>query len=125
MAAHIGTIRQTDRSGMLAYSDPPVMELSDRSAHYSVTWCAGGIVHEAHHSMLYRTYRDAHGLPVPRGVWTGEQAECAAIERQLDALAALGAPAHERDHLARQDGPHHDVNGNGKYDRTDYELRDW
>ena len=50
--SYVGRIEQGPRSGMWAYRDPPTFELNDRSAFYSITWCAGSIVHDSYHSKL-------------------------------------------------------------------------
>ena len=122
---YVGVIRQGARSGMWAYRDPPTLELSDRTAHYSVTWCAGTLVHDAHHSMLYHDYRSKNSVPVPHDVWIGVAAERAAIERQLSVMVAVGAPKHETNYLSILDGTHHDITGEGEYSWADYDPRDW
>jgi hypothetical protein len=122
---YIGLIRQGPRSGMRAFDDPPTLELGDPSTFYSITWCAGSIVHDAHHSRLYHEWIAAHGAPVPPAEWTGTAIELACNRIQLAALERIDAPAHERTYLAGQDGRHWDVNGDGVDDERDLRLRNW
>lgn len=122
---YIGRIRQGLHSGMRAFEDPPTLELADPSTFYSITWCAGSIVHDALHSRLYHEWLAAHGAPVPAAEWTGTAIELACNRVQLAALECIGAPAHELTYLAGQDGTHWDVNGDGAYDERDLRLRDW
>jgi len=52
VTTYIGRISQAKHSGMAAYENPPTMELNDRTAFYSVTWCASSIAHDSIHSKL-------------------------------------------------------------------------
>ncbi len=123
--SYVGKIQQSPRSGMWAWKDPPTMTLADRTAHSSVTWCAGAIVHEAYHSMLYHSYKAANGVPVPQDVWTGVEIERRAIGRQITVMVALGAPNDEIGYLGNLDGTHNDITGDGAYTWEDYDLVDW
>ena len=80
---------------MWAGKRPPVFELSDRSAFFSVTWCAGAIAHDSFHSKLYHDYKRAHWLFVPSKVWKGHEVEVKCIEHQLQVLKEIGAPDSE------------------------------
>jgi hypothetical protein len=122
---YVGKIEQYGRSGMSAYKDPPTYEMADRTTFYSVSWCASTIAHDSFHSKLYHEYKREHSGPVPDNVWTSVDAERKCLKHQLAVLTKIGAPKHEIDHCSKQDGTHHDVNKDGKYDREDYELRDW
>src|ERR1039457_2618819 len=66
----IGIIRQFPHSGMEADHHPPIFDLGDRSAAYSVTWLAGAIAHDSYHSKLYHDYLKTH-WSVPDEIWTG------------------------------------------------------
>lgn len=123
--ANVGRIRHAARSGMEARRNPPRISLSSKSAHYSVTWCAGSIVHEAYHSKLYQTHLAAFGPPVPSHVWGGTEVERKAIKRQIKALAEIGAPGNEIAYLFSLDGTHWDVDKDGVYTQNDFLLRDW
>lgn len=119
---YIDRIEQGNRTGMTAYK---TLVLTRKTAMYSLTWCAGTLVHEAYHSQLYHEYRDAHGLPVPDDAWTGQQREMECIAHQLSIMRQLGAPQHEVDHLLSRDGTHFDINQDGLYTWEDYYARDW
>jgi hypothetical protein len=95
----IGVIQQSKRSGMKAYLNPPRFEMSDGTAFYSLTWCAGCIAHDSFHSKLYHDYLRAHpgARSVPDPVWTGEAAEKACSEHQIQVLKDIGAPVAEVD----------------------------
>jgi hypothetical protein len=91
----VGVIREAEHSGMRAEQNPPVFELNDRSAFYSVTWCAGVIAHDSFHSQLYHGYKETHAAKVPAAVWTGHEAEAKCLEHQVRVLTELGAPPGE------------------------------
>ena len=91
----VGIIRQGKHSGMRASQKPPVFDLNDRSAFYSVTWCAGVIAHDSFHSKLYHDYKREHWLFVPRKIWTGREAEAKCLEHQLRVLTDISAPESE------------------------------
>ena len=50
---NVAIIAEGKRSGMWAYKNPPTYEISNASALYSISWCAGTIAHDAYHSKLY------------------------------------------------------------------------
>jgi len=126
IARHVKRIKHDTRSGMAAYENPPTFYLADRSAFYSVTWCAGCIAHDAHHSKLYHDYLAAHGgQSVPDAVWSGQAAEQQCLKYQLTILESIGAPDDERVYVASCDGSHGDVNRDGKYDWRDDQQRNW
>ena len=122
---YIGRIAQARRSGMNADANPPQLDLNDRTTNYSVTWCAGSIVHDAYHSKLYHEYRDKFGEPVPDSAWRGKDRELECNQLQLNVLANIGAPEFEIEHLRRQDGSHYDLDGDGEETWRDYWKRDW
>ena len=43
VSTYVGRIQEGERSGMWAYRTPPTYEMSERTALYSVTWCAATI----------------------------------------------------------------------------------
>ena len=118
-------IEQSRRSGMRAYDDPPTFDLSQKTACYSDTWCAGSIAHDTYHSKLYHEYLDAHEGPVPDEAWSGKTKELECIHYQAGVLRELGAPPSETTYVDHLDGSHFDLNGDGKQTWIDYWLRDW
>ena len=50
---YVRIIQQATHSGMRASSQPPQFDLNERTAFYSVTWCAGSIAHDSFHSKLF------------------------------------------------------------------------
>ena len=125
VAEFVSVIEEGDRSGMWADRDPPTYVMSETTAFYSITWCAGTIVHDSYHSAMYHRYLREHGTPVPRKVWTGQLAEQTCNARQMKALKKIGAPKHEIEHLSSMDGTHYDLDGDGVETWNDYRLRDW
>jgi hypothetical protein len=122
---NIGVIAQNERSGMLAWANPPRYQMSDVTAFYSLTWCAGTIAHDAYHAYLYRQYQAEHSQRPPYEVWGGVAAEKLAIDFQLQVMQKIGASAHELNYLKSLDGTHGDVNKDGKLDGQDYQQRTW
>ena len=122
---NIGRIAQGPHSAMWAYRAPPTFDLHDRTAFYSVTWCAGAIAHDSFHSKLYHDWLRTHGVSVPNAVWTGTRAEQRCLKHQCEVLSLIGAPEPEIEHCMSQKGDHHDVNNDGRTDWQDYEKGDW
>jgi hypothetical protein len=110
---------------MRAYDDPPTFDLSQKTASYSDTWCAGSIAHDTYHSKLYHEYLDAHEGSVPDEVWSGQAKELECIHYQASVLREIGAPPSEITYVDHLDGSHFDLNGDGKETWIDYWLRDW
>jgi len=113
---YIGVIRQAEHSGMRANENPPVFDLNDRSAFYSLTWCAGVIAHDSFHSKLYHDYKLAHHTAVPASAWGGDATERQCLVHQLRVLGEVGAPTNELAHcqLTGVD-----------YAKVPYEKRNW
>lgn len=122
---NIGIISQNGKSGMRAWENPPRYQMSDRTAFYSLTWCAGTIAHDAYHSFLYKKYSPVGGGKPPYEKWAGISSEKKSIEFQLSVMRKIGASDHEINYLKSLDGTHGDVNGDGKLDNEDYRLRNW
>jgi hypothetical protein len=118
-------IEQNSRSGMRAYGDPPTFNLSEKTATYSDTWCAGSIAHDTYHSKLYHEYLNAHVEPVPDEAWSGKAKELECIHYQARVLREIGAPDSEITYVDHLDGSHFDLNGDGKATWIDYWLQDW
>lgn len=94
----IGIIRQATHSGMNAWTNPPTFDLTERTAFYSLTWCAGAIAHDSFHSKLYHDcLRKNPRKGVPDAAWKGEEAEARCLEYQIRVLKEIEAPVHEID----------------------------
>ncbi len=123
---YVGIIQQGEHSGMWAWEVPPRYEVADPTAFYSLTWYASTIAHDATHSELYQQYAAAHpGENVPEDAYGGVENERFCNGYQLEVLKRIGAPQHEIDHMAAQDGTHCDVDDDGDCDWDDYQNRDW
>jgi hypothetical protein len=118
-------IEQNSRSGMRAYDDPPTFNLSEKTATFSDTWCAGSIAHDTYHSKLYHEYLDSHEEPVPDEAWSGKAKERECIVYQASVLREIGAPKSEVTYVDHLDGSHFDLDGDGKATWIDYWLQDW
>ena len=101
---------------MLANQTPPVFEFNNRSALYSVTWCAGDIAHDSFHSKLYHDYQKLHSQSVSDDVWTGHDAEVKCLNHQLQVLKDIGAPENEINYCHHISLDYADV---------DYNKRNW
>lgn len=122
---HIGVISQNSKSGMRAWENPPRYQMSDTTAFYSLSWCAGTIAHDAYHSFLYKKYSPGDGGKPPYEEWAGIPAEIKSIDFQLSVMRKIRASNHEINYLKSLDGTHGDVNGDGKLNNEDYKLRNW
>jgi hypothetical protein len=93
----IGIIQHAKHSGMKASTRPPTFDLADRTAFYSLTWCAASIAHDSVHSLLYHDYLRNYpkARRVPDEVWKGEAAEIRCSEHQMRVLTEINAPIHE------------------------------
>ena len=101
---HVGVIQESPSTSWMAMGQsPPVCLLSREDAFDSVSWCAGLIAHETHHSKLYNDYRTRHGLPVPRWISVGPAAEYQCLQHQLSVLEFVGAPKSKIDYIRRGD----------------------
>ena len=118
-------IEQEKVSGSVAYKASPQINLSEKTAFYSLTWCASVIAHEAYHSKLYHDYKEEHSGEVPREAWGGTERELECIKYQTEVSKKIGAPKHEIDYLKTCDGTHWDLNNDGKRDKKDIKLQDW
>jgi hypothetical protein len=119
---YIGQIKEGEHSGMEAYLTPPVYEMSDRTAFYSLTWCAATIAHDSFHSKLYHDYQKAHGDPVPDEIWTGRAAEQKCMKHQLAVMECIGATQNEMDWAKKQADGHY-VKDNENW--SDFNNRKW
>jgi hypothetical protein len=116
------SIRQADRSSLIEYT-PPVIEMSAKSALYSLTWCAGAIAHESMHLQRYIE----HGI-TPEVADTADKVrdeELICLRYQARVLRAIGAPALEINDVESANGRHNDTNGDGLVTWEDYVEQDW
>jgi len=122
---YIGIISQHGKSGMKAWEIPPRYNMSDKTAFYSVTWCACTIAHDAYHSFLYQKYKTSNNKQPPYDKWGGFKAERLAIKFQNHVMKKIGSSNHEINYLKTLDGTHGDTNNDGKINSEDYEQRTW
>ncbi len=122
---YVGVIAQSSRSGMVAWHHPPMYQMSNKTAFYSLTWCASSIAHDAYHSYLYQKHRPKDGSRTPERHWADDRAERLSINYQSRVAKKIGASEHELTYLNSLDGKHADVNGDGVVTLKDYAERDW
>lgn len=125
MKTHMSVIKQGERSGVWLNENPAVFEVGESTWSYSTTWYAGAIAHDATHAVLYQTYANLYGEPVPFDIWGSQEAEMECIEFQIDVMERIAAPEEEMAMLMRLDGTHCDVDHNGVCDYEDYLARNW
>jgi hypothetical protein len=111
VTSYVGRIEEAPRSGMWAYSTPPTYAMSDRTAFYSITWCAATIAHDSFHSKLYHEYQTAHQGRVPDAVWTGVAAEQQCMKHQLTVMERIGATKREINWARTQADGHYAKDG--------------
>jgi hypothetical protein len=123
---YIGIIEQGEHSGMWAWENPPLYEVGDATAFFSVTWYASTIAHDATHSELFAQYQAAHpNQPVPENAYGGVEIERFCIGYQLEVSKLIEAPQSEIDYLSTLDGTHCDIDHDGDCDWDDYRNRNW
>ncbi len=113
---YLREICQANHSGTQVSVARSTFYLAPQSAFYSVTWCAGDLVHEACHCKLYRDYWESWRFRDSNLIVNGKEAEKYCIKQQLKALEKIRAPVWERNWLRAQDGSHHS---------TPYADRNW
>lgn len=106
-------IRAFNRSG--ADVSRSNIDIARATFNASLTWLASVLIHESYHIVQYKAGRTYSG--------TAAEQECNAI--QLEVLRLIGAPQNEITYMLSQTGNHFDLNGDGVYDRRDYELRNY
>lgn len=111
MAAHNVKIRAANKSG--ANFGDNAIDIAPATFNASETWLASVLVHETVHFQQYKskTYSASRGD------------ERVANMIQLLVLSQIGAPKSEIEYLAKLDGGHADLNGDGVYDQKDYDMR--
>jgi predicted Zn-dependent protease len=102
-----------EKSGSDVYKS--IIQIAKPTFDSSETWLASVLVHESCHIAQHAA----------KEKWTGKEAEqeCNAI--QLETLRLIGAPPNEITYMLAQTGEHFDENGDGKFNKKDYELRDY
>ena len=102
---HIKGFEEVDthkESGVYTSSGDKTFYVSGNSCYNGLKWYAGSMVHDAYHLKLYNDYYKKHG-PVPKHIYSGEQAEmeCLAIQKEFLTLVN----ARERDMNAIEEAP--------------------
>jgi len=131
----IGIVREDPRSCVWVTNVPPIVDMSTKWSLRSLTWCAGGLAHEARHVELHRIrpkpppfiVKNSGSKPAypKRGYKDFQRDELACFAFQAKVLKNLRAPRSELNSVLSSDGTHFDVNRDGKYDWDDYRLHDW
>ena len=112
---HIGKIRAFSKSGTSVNLKPKTIDIAKTTFDASESWLASVLAHESIHAKQSAENRDYSGV-------AAEQ-ECNA--HQIEVLRLIGAPQSEIAYMLTLTGNHFDLNGDGIYDRKDYELRNW
>jgi len=112
---YVGEIRQSITSMMWRKLNPPRFDLTEKSAFYSVTWCAAIIAHDSYHSKLYQLGKSYD----PNDFESLKKEELLCMEHQIGVMKKIGAPINEIKYAKSCDGTHPDVNKDGKYTWSD------
>jgi predicted Zn-dependent protease len=102
-----------EKSGSDVYE--AAVQIARRTFDSSETWLASVLVHESNHIAQRKAKKK----------WTGKEAEQECNQIQLETLRLIGAPPNEITYMLAQTGEHFDENGDGKFNKKDYELRDY
>jgi hypothetical protein len=102
-----------DKSGSDVYKS--VVQIAQPTFDSSLTWLASVLVHESNHIAQHKAKKK----------WTGAEAEKECNAVQLETLRLIGAPQSEITYMLSQTGEHFDENGDGKFNKRDYELREY
>lgn len=113
VTTNVNKIVAFDKSGADVYES--VVQIARKTFDSSETWLASVLVHESFHIYQHKSKKK----------WTGTEAEQECNKIQLETLRLIGAPQEEITYLLAQTGEHFDENGDGKFNRKDYEQRDY
>jgi hypothetical protein len=123
----VGIVQEGFSTSASFTNRPPLVTLDFNTASQSLTWCAAGLVHEAHHIVLARRRGETNQVTAffgaPRGYKDYKNEELACFEMEIRVLKRLRAPRNELNYVRSQDGSHFDVNGDGKWDLHDTDDR--
>lgn len=111
VASTVERIAADEKSGADVYRAE--ITLARPTFDASLTWLASVLVHETKHIVLHRAKEKHFGLEAEQ--------KCNAV--QLETLRMIGAPQHEIAYMLAQTGEHFDENGDGKFNRRDFDLR--
>ena len=123
----VGIVQEDSKTSAAATNRPPMVRMTSNTAFHSLTWCAGALVHEAHHIALAKRRGETNQFnPVFGNVrgykdYQRDELECFALELQI--LKKMNAPRSEIDFVRSQDGTHFDPNRDGKLDWRDLQPR--
>ncbi|MCX6694732.1 MAG: hypothetical protein NTU61_00330 [Candidatus Altiarchaeota archaeon] len=92
IAAHIGKIKEYDRSGMNVSGNVPTFQVGSQTWNSYTMWYAGAIAHDSYHSKLYSDAKQANGGMEPNpNTWSGKAAEQKCLAFQIKVLQQIGA----------------------------------
>ena len=113
ITTNVDKIVAFEKSGSDVYQS--TVQIARRTFDSSQTWLASVLVHESCHIAQHNGKKK----------WTGLEAEVECNKIQLETLRLIGAPQNEITYMLSQTGEHFDENGDGKFNKKDYELRDY
>lgn len=119
IAAHLGKIKEYDRSGMNVSGDVPTFQVGQQTWDSSTMWYAGAIAHDSCHSRLYSEAKQANGGMEPDpSTWTGKAAEQKCLLFQMQVLQQIGADEDTINQIRQE-------LQNPTYQDIPYENRTW
>jgi hypothetical protein len=113
LSVNVNKIVADEKSGSDVYTS--TVQIARKTFDSSETWLASVLVHESGHIAQHKAKKK----------WSGQEAEQECNKIQLETLRLIGAPANEITYMLAQTGEHFDENGDGKFNKKDYELRDY
>ena len=113
LTTNVDKIIADEKSGANVYKS--IVQIARPTFDNSLTWLASVLIHESGHIAQHNAKQK----------WTGIEAEQECNRAQLETLRLIGASQHEIIYLLSQTGEHFDENQDGKFNKKDYELRDY
>lgn len=120
---YVGIIRESERSGMRAYLEPPVYEVGKATWSAGDLWYASTIAHDSYHSLLFHEAKKREGKNPDDSVWMGADAERKCLKFQEQVLVNIGAEKRLIDYV-RDLKKNPTYQGNPQSDE-DYKKRWW
>jgi hypothetical protein len=113
LTTNVNRIVAFEKSGADVYEAN--IQIAAPTFESSKEWLASVLVHECGHIVQFKAKKK----------WTGVEAETECNRIQLETLRLIGATPEEITYMLSQAGEHFDLNGDGKFNRKDYELRNY
>ena len=99
LSPYIAAIKESEHSGMLAWTEKPVFQAGKATWNSGTAWYAGAIAHDGCHSLLYHRAKKNWLGKVPAEAWTGKKAEQHCLAVQAEVLIEIKADRYFVDYV--------------------------